>query len=232
MRLNKTRAGTAVAVAIFVMIAAGCSGGEDQAPPEPDPGPRYEQIPEDLCDRVRVEEVAERFDLVMAPWYERRSRYSTQPTHWFESCRFEGRAEDGQFATELGDFEPNGSVQVETYHEVAEAVEAYDQEANNIPLPGGQQPGATTAEVAGWWDSGVSMEYAQALDPDYVNIDEDSKISSLKAVQLVRHENLVMLAWQDAVAPTEDVAEAFALLHELVGALIDEAVEHLSLTAE
>jgi hypothetical protein len=227
MRLHQTRAAAAVAVVILVIVAGGCGG--DQAPPEPDPRPRYEQIPEDLCLQVRLEEVAERFDLSMVPWYERTSDYRTEPTHWYEVCWFESRAEDGRFATELGYFEPGGSVQVEVYHELAEAAEAYDQDADSyFPPRGGQAAGATPAEVSGWWDSGVALEYSQALDPDLVVMDEDSEISRLNVMRLIRHENLVVLAGLDAVAPTEDVAEAFELLRELVGALIDEAVEHLT----
>jgi hypothetical protein len=231
MHLRAARPRVATAAAL-VIIAGGCDGGEAPPEPEPDPQPRYQQIPTDLCKRLRVEEVAERFGLSMAPSYERTSYYKTEPTHWRESCSFDGRAEDGRFATEFDDFRPGGPVAVEVYHEVAEAQEAYDQYAwSEFEFREDHESGATTAELIGWWDSGISLEWVREMKP-VDPLEGDSKVTDLIVQQLIRHENLVVRGSLAAFPPAEGTAEVFALLHDLTRALIDEAVEHLTLTTE
>jgi hypothetical protein len=210
-----------------VIVASGCDGG--QAPPEPEPQPRYQQIPRDLCDRLRVDEVAERFDLSMAPSYERTSYYKTEPTYWRESCSFDGRTEDGRFGTE---FRPGGPVAVEVYHEVADAQEAYDEYAwSEFEFREEHETGATTAELTGWWDSGISLEWVRQMKPADP-LEGDSKVTDLIVQQLVRHENLVVRGSLAVYPPAQGAAEVFALLQDLTHALIDEAVEHLTLTTE
>jgi hypothetical protein len=47
---------------------------------------------------------------------------------------------------------------------------------------------------------------------------------------LVRHGNLVVLAYAEAEAPLEEATKATDLLEDFVAAMLDETAEHLSVT--
>lgn len=226
MSLTAVRSVAVIAMAALVITAGGCGG--DGSPPEPDP--QYEQIPRDMCDRLRIGEMAKRWDLTIAAWHEPASDYRTHRTYWRVLCDFIVRAADGRFATEFGDFEPHGQVAVEVYHEEAKAEEqGYDQVARgDFGRREAEHPGST-APITGWWDEGLSLEWVTEVDPD-IHIYGDIDVSDLVVSHLVRHENLVLKVDLHAGSPTEDNAEVLALLHDLAAAMIDEAVEHLTLT--
>ncbi|WP_123601769.1 hypothetical protein [Micromonospora sp. Llam0] len=214
-----------IAVAL-VVVAAGCGAGGPTPPPESNP--RYEQIPEDLCDRLRFEEVFDRFTLDLAPSHQDGSDYRTERSYWRVRCDFGALAPDERFTTEFGEFQPSGAVQVRVYHDLTGAVQAYNQDvANYIDLPEETGPNPITADLAGWWgDSGRSLQTALVLDPDDFTLG-DFAASQLDVTHLIRHDNLVMMVYAGAVAPTGETAEAVTLLHDLAEALIDETASHL-----
>ncbi|WBB99801.1 hypothetical protein O7543_03985 [Solwaraspora sp. WMMA2080] len=226
MRLHTGRLRRGIVAVALVVVAAGCGAGGPTPPPESNP--RYGQIPEDLCSRLQFEAVFGRFALDLARSHEDGSDYRTERTYWRERCDFGAIAPDEHFATALGEFQPSGAIQVRVYHGVAGAVQAYDQEvANYIDLPEETGPDPATADLTGWWgDSGKSLQTALVLDPDDFTLG-DFAASQLDVTHLIRHENLVLVVYAGAVAPTGETAEAVTLLHDLADALIDETASHL-----
>lgn len=227
MSSHRTRRRVAAALAAFAFIAAGCG---DDAEPVSDPPPAgYQQPPEDLCEQIRFDEVLRQGNLGEPPSYETPPPdYRTERVWWEVRCKFASVAEDGRFTTELGEFGPRGGLELSIYHEAADAAGRYDDYAGGL-FEG--EEGTEPVEVTGWWDAGVSVTLTEELDPeDFADLD-DFEITSLDARLLVRHENLVALAYMNAAyVSAEDVDEASALLQEILVALLDETVEHLPRT--
>lgn len=228
---------SAAAVAALVLVASACT---DEVAPEPDPPATYQHPPEDLCERVRFDDVRQRWDLALPEGAEPGSDYQTERVSWYVRCGFTSVAEDGRFSTKLArEFRPRGSVAVQVFQEVAEAVDSYEQDAHTFSrrVENAESTDATTdveitavtEEIIGWWDTGVSLEVTEELDPDNFVVGE-FEITSMVEARLVRHENLLATVSLDAISPTEQAAEAAALLQELAAALIDEMVEHLTRT--
>lgn len=226
MRLRISRLGVAFAAFALVVTTGGC-GGSDPAP-QPAPKPRYQQTPDDLCHDLRLSTILEQFDLDLPSDYEPDRGPRTERTHWRQLCTFIAYGTDDRFATAVGEFRPAGAVQVRIYHDVAGAVEAYEQDVYSyFDLREETVPGTTTTDLAGWWgDSGKSLETVQM--PGQGNLAAGPvAIHDIQVVHLIRHENLVVMADHDAIAPLLETDEALALLQDLTSALIDETVSHL-----
>ncbi|MFY1631670.1 hypothetical protein ACN27F_00075 [Solwaraspora sp. WMMB335] len=215
-----------IAAVTLATVTGGCGVGDPT--PQLDPRPRYEQIPEDLCDRLPFEDVLAPFGLILAPAHEPNSDYRAERTYWWNHCAFVALAPNGRLATKLGEFQPSGAVQVRVYHDVAGAVEAYAQNVYNyVDLRKETLPDATAAEISGWWgQTGMSLETVEVLDPDNFTVG-DFAASHVDVTHLIRHDNLVLMVYGDAIAPAGSKTEVFALLHDLIDALIDETAVHL-----
>lgn len=236
-RPHPTRRRVGAALAGFAMVAAGCSGDAEPTGPETEPPAAYQQPPEDLCEQLQVEEVLQRWELSVPGRHEPSTDYRTERVWWYVRCSFAGRADGGRFATELEEFQPSGGVTLRIYHEAADAASRYEQTDRGYSQraeeheegAGEFEASATTTDMAGWWDAGVSLELAGELDPAGYTVG-DFEITSLAMERLVRHENLVAQAYVEALSPTGQVQEASALLRELLPTLLDEAVDHLPRT--
>ncbi|WP_326553413.1 hypothetical protein [Micromonospora sp. NBC_01813] len=226
MRLRTSRLRVAIAAVATVIVTGGCDASEST--PQPAPEPRYEKIPEDICSSLRLSVLFEEFSLTIPTHYEPASGYRTERDHWYELCTFAALGRDGRFATELGDFQPDGAIEVQIYHNVAGAVEAYEQDTYNyFDLRKETVPDTTTTDITGWWgDSGKSLQSIRIINPDYVTYDP-FEIPDIRVMHLIRHDNLVIMAYADAVSLSSETDEALALLHDLTSALIDETVSHL-----
>lgn len=227
------------AVAAALATVAACTNEPDPEP-QPEPPATYQQPPEDLCERVRFDEVRQRWDLTVPELHEPTSTYETERDWWYARCHFVGVAVDDRFSTKLDrEFRPRGAVEVRVFREVAEAIDVYEQDAHTTYRRAENAEStdpttdveitASTAEISGWWDTGVSLEVTEELDPDDFVVG-DFQITSLSEQQLMRHENLVAQVYLRALSPTGEAGEAAALLQELAAALIDEMVEHLTRT--
>ncbi|MFV2018199.1 hypothetical protein [Micromonospora sp. LOL_023] len=226
MHPRTSRLRVAIAAVAAAIITGGC--GASDPTPRPTAGPRYEQIPKDICSSLRLSALFEEFNLSIPTYYEPESDYRTERDHWYELCTFVAQGRDGRLATEIGDFQPDGAIEVQIYHDVTGAVEAYDQHASNyLDSRPANAAGTTATDLTGWWgDSGKSLQSVRIANPDHVTYDAVA-IPDIQVIHLIRHDNLVIMANADAVASSSETDEALALLHDLTSALIDEAVSHL-----
>jgi hypothetical protein len=225
MGVRSTKLGAVLAVAL-VTIAGGCSTSD--ADPPPNPKPQYGQISEGFCENLPFEVLLDQFGLNIAADHDQTSDYRNERTHSRQRCSFVAIARDGRFATDLGDFQPAGSVQVRVYHEAAAAAAAYKQDAYNyFDLQEETVPGITTDVITGWWgDSGRTAEATQPLDSNG-STTGNARANRISVTHLVHHENLVLMVYESAIAATSETEEAFAVLNDLADALIDETVTHL-----
>jgi hypothetical protein len=223
--LLRTRLHALIAAVAVGIVITGC-GGSDPAP-QPTPAALYRQIPSDLCENLRLGPLFEEFSLTLPPRYEPESDYGAKRDHWYELCTFVALGRDGQYSTSVGEFRPAGAVEVQVYHDVAGAIEAYDQHASNyFDLREETMPGTTTTSLSGWWgETGRSLETITTPNPAYTNL--DIAVNDVQVIHLLRHENLVLMVNNKATTPSPDTAEVTALLHKIVDALIDETVTHL-----
>ncbi|ROO52879.1 hypothetical protein EDC02_7830 [Micromonospora sp. Llam0] len=129
--MNPTASGrgilAACLAAVLMSVAGAC--GTDTEDPRPDPTPPYDEMPQNLCNRLRSEDLFRRFGLTLAPALDHHTTYSVVRTHWSADCTFVAHATDGRFTTKPGGFEPVGGIQVRVYDDVPGAVEAYNQDA-------------------------------------------------------------------------------------------------------
>lgn len=214
----------------FTVGASGCEREPIEEPATPQPHAVYQQPPQDLCERARFEDVLRRLEFSVPTADERGTDNQASEFRWYVNCGFAGVAEDGRFGTAFGDFGATGAVSLSVYFEVEDAVDNYDQLARGrIEHHAERVPGASTAEVTGWWHTGVSLELPEELDPDNYTLG-DFEVTSVGVEWLVRHENLVANVYARGLAPTDDSAEAAAVLHDVVAAMLDESVDHLTLT--
>jgi hypothetical protein len=196
--------------------------------PDPAPGPRYESVPEDLCDRLEVDKIATQHGLVVSPWYEPTSRHLAESGFWYTSCGFSTQADDERFETEFGEFQPNGLVNVTVYGDLGEARDDYRMMSHNYVDRWGAEPNATSAPMAGWWDEGVFLERITVVDEEDYTLGE-LDANRLDVSHLISHGNLIVEVNADALSPTGDIDAAQSVLHSLADALIEEAVGHLTL---
>ncbi|WJK33111.1 hypothetical protein [Solwaraspora sp. WMMA2065] len=212
--------------AVLMSVAGGC--GTDTEDPRPDPTPPYDEMPQNLCNRLRSEDLFRRFGLTLAPALDHHTTYSVGRTHWFANCIYVAHATDGRFTTKLGGFEPVGGIQVRVYDDVPGAVEAYNQDAiRYVDLWDDTTPGTTTADRTGWWeDSGISFETVEDLDANSTT-GGGLGATQIDITHLVRDENLVVMAYVQALTPTAETDTALAFLHDLTDTLTDQTARRL-----
>jgi hypothetical protein len=145
----------AVTTVVLAATIAGCvaDSGDSDTDPQPSAAAsvQYATPPEDLCDRVRFDDVLEEWGFYPPSWHEPGRDYRVNRTYWFVRCDFMGLAEDGRFETVFGEFRPRGSVAVRIHHDIAGAVEDYEMDDYNyFRRPVGSGP----VSVTGWWDTG------------------------------------------------------------------------------
>jgi hypothetical protein len=185
---------------------------------------RYAEPPEDLCDRVRFDEVFEEWGFYRPSWSESGRDWSAHRTYWYVRCDFMVLAEDGRFETVFGEFRPRGSVTLRVYREVAEAERRYETDVHTyFERPTGSDP----VSVVGWWDAGVATTLNQHVVPYDAPLGAPGA-ASLNSRLLVRHGNLVMVAYAQAEAPLEEATNATDLLENFIAAMLDETAQHLS----
>jgi hypothetical protein len=210
--------------ASLAALTLGCTA---ETPTEPEPSAAvatvYAEPPENLCNQVGFDEVMARWDLSTPSWDQPGSDYDASSTMWYVRCSFVGVTEDDRFATVFGGFRPRGAVTLRVHHEVTDALKDYEQDARNyFERPEGSEP----VEVTGWWDSGIAVTLNRHMAPIDAPITEPGA-ASLNSRLLVRHGNLVIVAYAQAEAPLEEADAVTDLLEDFVAAMLDETVEHL-----
>ncbi|MFY1699926.1 hypothetical protein [Solwaraspora sp. WMMA2101] len=225
MHPRATRLGVVLTTLALVVVTGGCERSDPTS--QPVPGPQYKTSPEDICESLRLGIVLEQFDLSLPSDYQPDPGPRTERTHWRQLCTFAAYGVDERFATPVGGFRPTGSVQVRVYQNAADAAAAYDEDSYSyFDLREETVPGTTTANLTGWWgENGRSLQTAQIPNPDHLV--SDAVVNEIHVIHLIRHDNLVLLADNEAIAPLPDSAEVTTLLHDLTRALIDETVTHL-----
>lgn len=217
--------GLLAVVAVLAAGAAGCTSDRPEPEPSPEPAPRYQPVPRDLCERLRVEEIAARFDLTIAPSYEPSTAYHEAPSWWSMGCRFDSLDGDERFAWVLGGLDPRGSVSVTVYREPERAAEQYRLNTRSFTRP---RPQAAVADIEGWWDEGMSVAVVERVPQG--SLEEDPHASRLQVNYFIHHQNLLLEAYLEGWSPTGETDEALDLLHDILDALVEETITHLTLT--
>ncbi|MGH3679392.1 MAG: hypothetical protein ACRDT2_03790 [Natronosporangium sp.] len=213
-----------------VLAAGGCTADPEPAGPAPPPQPRYQQPPTELCEPMRIDELLQRFDLIVPPesGFPISDYDDGAASSWYARCSISGWTEHGRFDSEVGEFHLFGSAALRVFHDVSDAVRYYDQDFRNyLERPVARDTIAVTGEPAGGWDTGASVTLAEELPPDDPYRGE---IKVVKVLTLVRDENLVAFVHAQAASPTAQVEEVSELFQELVADLLDKAVEQLTVT--
>jgi hypothetical protein len=215
-----------ILLATVAVLAAGIGACRPDPPLElsPEPAPRYQPVPRDLCTRLRVEDLAERFDLTLVPWYEPRTDYSEPPGWWAMSCSFPTLGGADQFTTIVGGLDPRGSVSVKVYRDPEDAAEQYLLDTGSYQE---RQPDAPAASIEGWWDEGMSGEIVEPVPQG--SHPEDPHASHLRLTYFIYHRNLLLEADLDGWSANGEVDEARDALYEIMDAFIEETFAHLTL---
>lgn len=212
--------------AILITSAASCTLGEEPNEPSSS-GVTYEAPARDLCARARFDQIMARWDLVIPSWDPPTSEYNELSTGYYVRCGFTGVAEDHRFETPFGVFRPRGAVRLQVHHEVADSIDEYDRYAGSyFERAEGNHP----EEVSGWWDAGLVSTLNTQVARAYGAPDEPGA-AHLNSRLLVRHGNVVVLAYARAEAPLDGADPATNLLEDLLIAMTEETVNQLSRSA-
>jgi hypothetical protein len=217
-----------LALAVLVGTNGGCTSDPTTTEASADAQPRYQPIPQGTCERIRIEDVAAQFDLTVPSAWEQSENYRELNTHWRVGCRFAAEAGDDRFATPVSRFEPGGSILLKVFREPADAPNEYRLGGEGLEMR--REPlGATLGAAEAWWDEG---EYSESVRERTIDRDDqpDVLVSTITVSYIVYHENLYLEASLDAGSDPAAVGDATAVLHDMVRALLDEAVAHLTLS--
>jgi hypothetical protein len=212
---------------LSLSFASGCrSASPPESEPTPDPGPHYQPVSAEFCRHVRVDDIAERFHLSVPSWFDPSGRLFESEYFTRMMCPFRAVAVDDRFATEEDRFTPIGGMDIETFPERAGAQLEHESGAHNFELDR-ESGNATVASVEGWWEEGLSRAYAEEEE---LLEDDGGSVYRADVTYDVYRANVHIEASLRAYPYSRDIAEVTQILHELVRALLDEAVSHLTLT--
>lgn len=220
----------AMVAAVTALVVAGCDSSPE--PTEtPEPQVTYEAVASNMCEQIRMEQVATRFGLKLRSSYDRTVLYDPRGSYVYLSCDIRAYDDGDRFRTPLGEFDPAGTVRLRTYPDHAEAEGAHESEVYSLRAH--ERAGrynASSQEVKGWWDEGVYVQLSDPIDPKTYPRFENLDATAVEMFYELRHGNLLVTTHLDTRAPTPQTEEVFAFLRDFAQAYADEAVSHLSRT--
>jgi hypothetical protein len=216
-----------ISLAVVAVLVAGAGGCRPDPPPALSlaPAAGYQPVPRDLCTRLRVEDLAARFELTVAPRYEPNTDYFEPPGWWGMNCSFPTRGGAEQFTTIVGGLDPYGRVSVTVYRDPEDAAEQYLLTTGSFTRA---RPGSPVAAIEGWWDEGISVEILEPVPQGSHR--EDPHASHLQVTYFVYHENLLLDGSVEGWSANGEVDEARDILYDIMDALIEETIAHFTLT--
>ncbi|MGI5216009.1 hypothetical protein [Plantactinospora sp. CA-290183] len=217
---------------VFASAAALVIGGCDSSPePTETPEPRmtYGQSTPDMCERMKMAEVATRFGLKLRSSYDPTVQFDTRGSDVYLSCTIRAYDESERFRTELGEFDPAGTVSLRTYPEHEDAEDAHKAEVTSLRRFMQGKPEISTQAVSGWWDEGHYFQTVAPLDPKDYRF-ENLDAAGVEVLYELRHGNLRVTTRIDTDAATPEIDQVLAFLRDFAEAFTKEAVSHLSRT--
>lgn len=175
---------------------------------------------------MQIDGIAERFHLSVPSRFDPSGRLFESEHFTRMMCSFRAVAVDDRFATKEDPFTAIGAMDIETFPQPAGARRAYESGVHDLELDRGSR-NATVVPVEGWWEEGLSRAYAEE---EQLLEDDDGSVYRADVMYDVYRANLHIEASVRAYPYLQDVAVVTRVLHELVRALLDEAVRHLTLT--
>jgi hypothetical protein len=229
MKYLGVRSSMVISLLVLVLLVS-LTGACKSNPPASteDSGPSYQPFSNGLCGLLRIEDFVAEYDLALPSTYEPSDSYFEDRKGREIFCHFATVSDSDRFATLVTRFEPAGGVLVKVFQDPADTRSEYRRGADAFER-GRESIDATLGPAAGWWDEGENAESVR--DQSIERFDEpDEVVSNIIITYIAYHENLYLHTSLDATSDPEDVEEATAVLHEMVRALMDEAVSHLTLT--
>lgn len=225
----------AVALLAPVFLASGgCWFGQDPPPPESES--LYEPLPEDFCSQLPYDELVAQLDLALPTWFhdEEPGSYSEAPEWWVANCQVSIDANENDsifFVSGLRGRGPAGSMTVRVFRDPQDASDGY---ASGEDLLERRWGAGSDAEVE-WltpgdqWDEALGVEareeHYRPDDPDTA----DPEFTNIEVAYTLLHENLSIEARLDAPCHLDSVEECSRVVHGLTDALIEEAMNQLTL---
>ncbi|MEQ4301065.1 hypothetical protein ABNF97_06685 [Plantactinospora sp. B6F1] len=221
--------GSTVVVAAAGLLVGGC----DSSPkPTETPEPRvtYGQASPDMCERMKMTEVAARFGLKLKPSYDPTVQFDTRGTDVYLSCAIRAFDDGERFRTEVGEFDPAGTVRLRTYPNHEDAEKAHEAEVISLRKFAESKPQISTQDVSGWWDEGVYFQTVVPAEPKQHPSAENLDAAGVEVLYELRHGNLRVTTRIDNRAATREIDQVLAFLRDFAEAFTKEAVSHLSRT--
>ncbi|MEE6260630.1 hypothetical protein [Plantactinospora sonchi] len=180
---------------------------------------------------MAIAEVAARSGLKLRGSYDPTVQFDTRREDVYLSCGVRSYDDNDRFRTGLGEFDPAGTVSLQTYPTHGDAERGHESKVFSLRTrERAGQPGASSRVVSGWWDEGVYVQLLVPLDPkEYPRI-KDLDATAVEVVYELRHGNLLVTTDLAARAPTPQIDQVLAFLRDFAEAITKEAVSHLSRT--
>nr|MDT0660636.1 hypothetical protein [Micromonospora sp. DSM 115978] len=225
MKLAGRHSLIALAVIATLLASSGCDSGSTNA--EPDPGPRYEQAPRDLCEHGDTAGIANRYGLQIDDARTQTGQYLELRAYWEARCNLAGTPRDGRFAlAPTHPFNPKAQTDLRVYSEISVAERDFDMHAEFFRSRSETEgPHLTATARAGWWDESLAL--ISRKDPEPRLAQRPGAITLFDIRYVIRHDNLIVMSSVLASSPTSEADEAMTFLDDLLNALMEEHVSHL-----
>ncbi|GAB3969089.1 hypothetical protein GCM10027615_22380 [Plantactinospora veratri] len=222
------RRGTVLA-AVVTLVIGGCDS--DPKPTEtPEPRVTYGQATPDMCERMKLAEVATRFGLKLRSSDDPTVRFDPRGNNVYLSCAIRAFDDSERFRTEVGEFDPAGTVRLRTYPKQEDAEKAHEAEVISLRKFAESKPEISTQDVSGWWDEGVYFQTVVPIEPKQYPRAKNLDAAGVEVLYELRHGNLRVTTRIDNRAATPEIEQVLAFLRDFAQAFTKEAVSHLSRT--
>jgi hypothetical protein len=215
--------------AAVALLIAGCDSSPEPTK-TPEPRITYGQATPDMCEQMRMAEVATRFGLKLRSSYDPTIHFDPRGGSVLLTCAIRAYDDSERFRTELGEFAPGGTVSLWTYSNHEHAEDAHEAEVISLRKFAESKPEVSTQEVSGWWDEGVYFQTVAPIDPKQYPRIENLAAAGVEVLYELRHGNLRINTRIDDRAATLEIDQVLAFLRDFAEAFTKEAVSYLSRT--
>jgi hypothetical protein len=227
MKLAHTGRHTLIALAAVATLLTSSGCDRDSTNAKPDPGPRYEQAPPDLCEHADTAAIANRYGLQIDDARDQTGQYLEQVAYWEARCKLAGTPLDGRFAlAPTHPFNPKAQTDLRVYKELPVAQSEFDMHADFFRSRSETEgPHLTATTRPGWWDESLALISRKDPEPRLAQRPGATTLFDIRYV--IRHHNLIIMSSILAASPTSEADEAMTFLDDLLNAMMDEHVSHL-----
>ncbi|WP_159079302.1 hypothetical protein [Plantactinospora sp. BC1] len=179
---------------------------------------------------MKLTELAARFSLKLRSSYDPTIRFDPRGGNVSLSCEIRAYDDSARFRTEVGEFDPAGTVSLRTYPNHEDAEKAHQAEVISLRKFAESKPEISTQDVSGWWDEGVYFQTVAPLEPKQYPRAKNLDAAGVEVLYELRHGNLRVTTRIDNRAATPEIDQVLAFLRDFAEAFTKEAVCHLSRT--